>query len=136
MPGIVDDNVALANLDYDTIKAFVYDLRAQAEWGKFALTTSGDGTVDTASGEECDPAQLPPISADFTSFGYGPSYDMVASTTDYVVGRYPNADATQFDLTTYAAAGTSFAAHGNGGASVTPITNGKVGWIPANSVLD
>lgn len=28
MPGIVDDAITLANLDYDTIKAFIYDVRS------------------------------------------------------------------------------------------------------------
>lgn len=59
MPGLTTD--ALASLDHDTIKAFMYDMRAREEWGKFALTSSGDGTVDPALGEECDPLALPPI---------------------------------------------------------------------------
>lgn len=59
MPGLTTDT--LASLDHDTIKAFIYDMRARKEWGKFALTSSGDGTVDPALGEECDPNSLPPI---------------------------------------------------------------------------
>lgn len=43
MPGIVDDSVSLSNLDYDHVKAFIYDLRARKEWGKFLLTNAGDG---------------------------------------------------------------------------------------------
>lgn len=35
MPGLEDltHTTDLANLDYDHIKAFVYDIRAQTEWG-------------------------------------------------------------------------------------------------------
>jgi len=61
MPGIVDDAIGLPNLDYDTIKAFIYDIRSQSEWGKFALTSAGNGVVDVASGEECEPLQKPPL---------------------------------------------------------------------------
>jgi len=60
MPGIVDDSVSLADLDYDHIKAVIYDIRAKEEWGKFALTTSGDGEVNPELGEECDPSREPP----------------------------------------------------------------------------
>ena len=36
-------NIALADLDYENIKAFVYDIRLKQEWNQFALTTSGNG---------------------------------------------------------------------------------------------
>ena len=41
MPGDVNDNIS--SLNYDDIKAFIYDLRARKEWGKFKLTNAGDG---------------------------------------------------------------------------------------------
>lgn len=78
MPGLTTD--ALAALDHDTIKAFVYDMRAREEWGKFALTSSGDGTVDAALGEECDPLALPPINL---------TYDANTSG-DFVAQAYPD----------------------------------------------
>ena len=56
------------------------------------LTTSGNGVVDVALGEECDPLQLPPINADY--LGNVIVYDEMISTTDYTLARYPNADAT------------------------------------------
>ena len=60
MPGAVDNSIALSALDYDIIKAVIYDMRTKVEWGKFALTTAGDGTVDPNLGEECDPLSVPP----------------------------------------------------------------------------
>ena len=44
MPGDVGD--ALNALNYDHVKAFIYDLRARKKWGttgKFKLTNAGDG---------------------------------------------------------------------------------------------
>lgn len=84
MPGDVNDSVTLENLDYNTIKAFVYDMRARKEWGKFALTSAGNGMVDTASGEECEPLQKPPINLVYDPNGSG------SITAD----KYPDADST------------------------------------------
>lgn len=61
MPGIVDDSIDINNIDYDSIKAVIYDMRAKEEWGKFMITSSGDGSVNKELGEECDPLNLPPI---------------------------------------------------------------------------
>jgi len=43
----------------------VFDLRKEAEWGKFMLTSSGDGTVDASKGEECDPKAKPPVTVSY-----------------------------------------------------------------------
>jgi len=84
MPGIIDNSVSLANLDYEQIKAVVYDLRKEAEWGKFMITSSGDGTVDPTKGEECDPKAIPPVTV---------GYDLnVAGTISQQ--KYPDATCT------------------------------------------
>lgn len=93
MPGIVDDAVSLANLDYDTIKAFMYDIRSKSEWGKFALTSAGNGVVDKALGEECEPTQLPPI-----NLQYDKNEDD-SSGTNYLTCAYPTQTVSSSDNT-------------------------------------
>ena len=109
MPGIVDDSVALADLDYDTIKAFVYDIRARDEWDKFALTTSGDGTVDASLGEECDPNQEPPIVLAYDENDAG----------DWTTQYYPDADDPNLE-----------------GNSPVYKAQRKVSWVPPDTLVD
>jgi len=88
MPGLYDDTVALADLDYEHIKAVIYDIRAREEWGKFMLTTSGDGTVDYDLGEECDPRNEPP-----QDYYYDLMCDDYTGTAcSYNDAAYPDAD--------------------------------------------
>jgi len=110
MPGLVDDAVALADLDYDTIKAFIYDIRSQKEWGKFALTSAGNGVVDVASGEECEPLQKPPLNLYYDNNESG----------DYAARMYPDATVSEGDATTLG----------------TPVPDGYVSWIGENEVKD
>lgn len=112
MPGIVDDTVALADLDYEQIKAVIYDIRAKEEWGKFMITSSGDGTVDPTLGEECDPANEPPFDV---------IYDANESTTDFDLAEYPDADDPR----------------SSGDTTAFPtVANHKVSWIAADTVED
>ena len=110
MPGIVDDNVALADLDYEQIKAFIYDLRSRKEWGKFMLTAAGDGVVDISAGEECDPIQEPP-----TNFEYDENEDKTALSAQAALQlrAYPD---------------SSYSAPFKAGKKVT--------WVPADTIKD
>mmetsp|Transcript_30989 Transcript_30989/g.38311 ORF Transcript_30989/g.38311 Transcript_30989/m.38311 type:complete len:174 (+) Transcript_30989:605-1126(+) len=106
MPGLINDSISMANLDYDHIKAFIYDIRSRKEWGKFKLTNAGDGTLDASAGEECDPSMTPP-----TNY----IYDTLKSSTDPKLAVYPNSATTP---------------------ATNKIPNGKVTWVAANTVLD
>lgn len=75
MPGIIDNNIDLTNISYEDIKAVIYDLRKKEEWGKFMITTAGNGEVDVALGEECEPLRYPPIDATYDPNISGSFYD-------------------------------------------------------------
>lgn len=105
-------------MTYENIKAFIYDVRARKEWantadqgtvqaGKFMLTSSGDGTISTELGEECDPTARPVI-ADENNVPI--NYDENPTNPSDV---YPDSD--------YGALWKA---------------GGKVAWVAANTQLD
>ena len=106
MPGIPTDPTT-SSLDYDQIQAFIYDIRAKKPWGKFALTSAGDGTLDAAAGEECDPLLKPP-----TNY----QYDKNIATATASARAYPDIT-TAIPLKSWNA-------------------DKKVTWVDANTVLD
>lgn len=107
MPGIVDDSIDINAIDYDHIKAVIYDMRAKEEWGKFMITSSGDGGVDASLGEECDPLNEPPIDLTYDANEVGTFADQA----------YPDPS-------------------GASAASIVKKALTKVSWIPANTVVD
>ena len=111
MPGLVDDSVDINAIDYDHIKAVIYDMRAKEEWGKFMITSSGDGTVDASLGEECDPLNLPPIDAIYDPNN---AADPAVDATAYLTQAYPGPDDN----------------------SIAKQPANKVSWIAANTIID
>ena len=111
MPGIVDDSIDINNIDYDHIKAVIFDIRAKEEWGKFMITSSGDGEVDASLGEECDPLNEPPI-----DLIYDPNdaADPLVDANAYANQAYPDPNDT----------------------GISKQAQTKVSWIPADTVVD
>lgn len=90
MPGVIDNSIDLDNISYVDIKAVIYDLRKKEEWGKFMITTAGNGEVDTALGEECEPNRYPPIDVTYDENISGSYADQAYPDSSYTAVKTPN----------------------------------------------